>query len=198
MDRFGGPQHRHADASRAGRRAGGPDQRLERLPRHGKHQGALQRRARRKPVGSADAHVRPPGRWDVSLRLQHRSEHGWPAAIDGQLFGDYASGGNHNFHFTFELHGSFIYDAGVGQIFEFNGDDDVWVFINGRIVVDLGGRHSPKSMFVDMDRLGLTDGEAYSFAFFLMERRTAGSHCKITTNLPLETANQVSVSSSFD
>ena len=119
--------------------------------------------------------------------------------IDGQLFGNYSgSGPNHNFHFTFELHGSFIYDAGVGQIFEFNGDDDVWVFINGRIVVDLGGRHSSKSMFVDMDRLGLTDGEAYSFAFFLMERRTSGSHCKITTNLPLVSANQVSVSSAFD
>lgn len=119
--------------------------------------------------------------------------------IDGLLFGNYSgNGGAHNFHFSFELHGTFIYEAAVGQIFAFNGDDDVWVFINDRLVVDLGGRHSAKTMYVDMDRLGLSDGEAYSFAFFLMERRTSGSHCKITTNLPLVSGNQVSISGSFD
>ncbi len=119
--------------------------------------------------------------------------------IDGLLYGNYSGdGGRHNFHFSFELHGDFVYDAAAGQIFEFNGDDDVWVFVNGRIVVDLGGRHSPKSMFVDMNRLGLTDGEVYRLSFFLLERRTSGSNCIITTNLPLVSGDQVSVSSAFD
>ena len=119
--------------------------------------------------------------------------------IDGLLYGNYSgNGGIHNFHFSFELHGDFIYDDTAGQIFEFNGDDDVWVFVNGRIVVDLGGRHSPKSMFVDMNRLGLTHGKPYRLSFFLLERRTSGSNCIITTNLPLVSADQVSVSGTFD
>ena len=119
--------------------------------------------------------------------------------IDDLLYGNYAgNGGIHNFHFSFELHGDFIYDDAAGQIFEFNGDDDVWVFVNGRIVVDLGGRHSPKSMFVDMNRLGLTHGKPYRLSFFLLERRTSGSNCIITTNLPLVSADQGSVSGTFD
>lgn len=60
----------------------------------------------------------------------------WP--IDGQMFGNQNL--SKNFHFTFELHTEFTYSP--GQVFTFIGDDDVWVYINGVRVIDLGGVHS--------------------------------------------------------
>jgi fibro-slime domain-containing protein len=72
--------------------------------------------------------------------------------IDGQLFGN--QGLTHNFHFTFELHYAFTFAE--GQKFIFTGDDDVWVYINGIRVIDLGGVHSAVS-----GKVILFDGKAF-------------------------------------
>ncbi len=104
--------------------------------------------------------------------------------INGKLFGNYSNG--KNFHFTYEIHTQFTYQA--GQTFVFSGDDDVWVYINGRRVIDLGGVHASQSETVNLDSLGLTVGQTYDLDFFFAERHTTQSNFTITTNIALQPA----------
>lgn len=90
-------------------------------------------------------------------------------------------GDQHNFHFTTEIHTSFEYSP--GQIFTFIGDDDLWVFVNGALVIDLGGLHGELEGSVDMDTLGLAQGTTYAMDVFHAERRHDGSHFRIETSI---------------
>lgn len=99
--------------------------------------------------------------------------------IDNQGFGN--QGYWHNFAFTTEIHTNFTYKG--GEVFNFVGDDDVWVFINDKLIVDLGGVHPPKGASINLDTLNLTPGTSYTFELFSAERHTDGSTLVMQTSL---------------
>ncbi len=107
--------------------------------------------------------------------------------IDGLGFGN--QGQPHNYSFTYEINTTFHY-TGSG-VFDFSGDDDVFVFVNNQLVIDLGGVHGPENGSVDVSTLGLAVGNNYSLDVFFAERHTVGSDFLMTTDLALETTPHV-------
>lgn len=103
--------------------------------------------------------------------------------IDGQGLGD--EGNPHNYHFTLEAHTQFEYKG--GEVFTFNGDDDLFTFINGKLAINLGGVHGSESATADLDamaaELGIEKGKVYSLDFFFAERHTVDSHFRIDTTI---------------
>ena len=95
------------------------------------------------------------------------------------------NGKKHNYSFAMKISAQFKYIK--GQYFEFRGDDDVWVFINNRLVVDIGGCHNPVERAVDLDTLGLIEGREYPFHIFFSERNANGSNFKMRTSINLQT-----------
>lgn len=118
--------------------------------------------------------------------------------INDQLYGNFASTGK-NFHFTTELSTSFTVRKNAGQVFTFSGDDDVWVFIDGTLVIDLGGVHGEHEQTVEIDRLEwLREGQVASLRVFHAERRTSGSNFRISTTLALRSVTPAQAAALFD
>ena len=107
------------------------------------------------------------------------------------------------------------------MVFDFTGDDDVWVFIDGVLVLDLGGIHDALHGSIDFatgaitydttpyhgqpagtisqafDNAGKTwDSTPYKIhhlSFFYLERGDGGSNCKIRFNLPVKPSKAIDI-----
>lgn len=116
--------------------------------------------------------------------------------VDGVLNGNGPD--NHNYYFTFEIAGTFVHDVSADHMFHFKGDDDVWVFIEGKLVADLGGIAGAEEQFVELNRLGLVDGKTYTLRFFMGERHQPQSTFRFSTTVELETFVLPTVTASYD
>ena len=115
---------------------------------------------------------------------------------------------NKSFHMTEDGKTS----TGEDIVFDFTGDDDIWIFVDGKLVVDLGGIHNSISASINFatDTVTIYDGleeeaikseitslssvlgedwnvdqeKEHVLSVFYLERGESGSNCKIGFNLP--------------
>ena len=124
--------------------------------------------------------------------------------LDGKGWNDEYTGDDgkpHNFSFTFELHTTFGYHG--GETFTFIGDDDVFVFVAGKLVVDLGGVHGAETKAISLDALKTDDaagasvvlvkGTTYPLDIFYNERHTVASHFRMDTSIAFNNCKPIIV-----
>lgn len=94
-----------------------------------------------------------------------------------------------NQHFCFASHAEFTYKPGLK--FSFRGDDDIWVFVDSKLAVDLGGTHLAAPGYVDLDSFkgksgSWVKGKSYPIDIFFCDRRTTMSNVRIKTNMYIQ------------
>ncbi len=125
---------------------------------------------------------RPKVDQNTGRPVTYTDENAYPGrtchAYEGLGFG--SSWANHNYLFSSELRYFFQYQG--RENLKFTGDDDVWVFVNGTLAVDLGGVHNPTAATVLLDAANGTGQVVYQLPF-------AGPSPPVTVDFELELGN---------
>ena len=174
-----------------------------------------------------------PGSSKDPIDLQQGSKHG--SFFPFNTLGDHKSWDipqisekSPDFHFGMTMSAKFIQPKdgkinGNNMVFEFSGDDDVWVYIDGVLVLDIGGIHNEvlgsinfadgtvkvgsnintnlKKLFNDANIKGdfvsgksiFKDYTAHTINFYYLERGKGDSNCKLKFNLPTVPKKSVTV-----
>lgn len=174
-----------------------------------------------------------PGSSKDPIDLQQGSKHG--SFFPFNTLGDHKYWGipqisekSPDFHFGMTMSAKFIQPKdgkinGNNMVFEFSGDDDVWVYIDGVLVLDIGGIHNEvlgsinfadgtvkvgsnintnlKKLFNDANIKGdfvsgksiFKDYTAHTINFYYLERGKGDSNCKLKFNLPTVPKKSVTV-----
>lgn len=102
----------------------------------------------------------------------------YPVSDDGQ---------DHNNMFGMQYTVEFeLTEDYVGPLeYYFFGDDDMWVFLDGRLVCDIGGVHSSVGAYVNLwDYIAKGDAGKHTLKFYYTERGLSGSTCYMQFTLP--------------
>ena len=143
-------------------------------------------------------------------------------------FAPFGDGSEHDkYSFGMNLDAEFYMPEGgkvnnQAMVFDFTGDDDVWVFIDGVLVLDLGGIHQALDGSINFatgkitydrtqshgnhpagtidqafanagKRWDSTPYKTHHLSFFYLERGDGGSNCKIKFNLPVKPSKAIDI-----
>ncbi len=111
-----------------------------------------------------------------------------PGGPEGRLSGH--DGAFHNFGFTMELSGTFVYKESEmkNKVLNFASDDDLFIYVNKELVVDIGGIHHAEynrtslPFYSVVEKLNLKDGQECTIHIFYAERHQ--TEASLTLEIP--------------